>query len=214
VSELAFTVLDIKPEPYAAAPNLTVRLRITEATGERIHAIALRCQVRIEAQRRSYEPAEKTDLADLFGAASRWGETLKPLLWTQTSVMVPGFTEAVDVDLPLPCTYDFEVAAAKYLQALGDGEVPLSLQFSGTVFTRGESGFGVEQIPWHLEAGYRMPIRVWRELMDAHFPNSGWIRVDRETLRRLGTYRTERGLIGWDRVFDELLPTDALEASR
>jgi len=214
VSELAFTVLDVKPEPYAAAPNLAVRLRITEAGGERIHAIALRCQVRIEPQRRAYEPAEKTDLADLFGVASRWGETLKPLLWTQTSVMVPGFTDAVDVDLPLPCTYDFEVAAAKYLQALGDGEVPLSLQFSGTVFTRGESGFGVEQIPWHLEAGYRMPIRVWRELMDAHFPNSGWIRLDRDTLRRLGTYRTERGLIGWDRVFAELLPAEELEGSR
>ncbi|MEZ0112129.1 hypothetical protein ABH920_006148 [Catenulispora sp. EB89] len=214
MSELAFTVLDVKPEPHAAAPNLTVRLRITEAGGERIHAIALRCQVRIEPQRRAYEPAEKTDLADLFGVASRWGETLKPLLWTQTSVMVPGFTDAVDVDLPLPCTYDFEVAAAKYLQALGDGEVPLSFQFSGTVFTRGESGFGVEQIPWHLEAGYRMPIRVWRELMDAHFPNSGWIRLDRDTLRRLGTYRTERGLISWDRVFAELLPAEELEGSR
>lgn len=214
MSELAFTVLDISPEPYAAAPNLALRLRISEATGERVHAIALRCQVRIEPQRRAYEKAEKADLAGLFGAASRWGQTLKPLLWTQTTAMVPGFTGAVDVDLPLPCTYDFEVAAARYLQALVDGEVPLSLLFSGTVFTRGESGFGVEQIPWHLEAGYRLPVRVWHELMDAHFPNSGWIRLDRETLRRLGKYRTERALIGWDRVFDELLPAEELETSR
>ncbi|MEY9928766.1 hypothetical protein ABH926_003405 [Catenulispora sp. GP43] len=214
MSELAFTVLDISPEPYAAAPNLAARLRITEATGERVHAIALRCQVQIEPRRRSYNGEEKTDLADLFGAPARWGETLRPVVWTQASTMVPGFTGSVDVDLPLPCTYDFEVAAAKYLQALAGDDVPLTLLFSGTVFTRGLAGFGVEQIPWHLEASYRMPIRVWRELMDAHFPNTGWIRLDRETLRRLGRYRSERALTDWGQVFDALLPAEELEASR
>jgi hypothetical protein len=214
VSELSFTVLDISPEPYAAAPNLAARLRITEATGERIHAIALRCQVQIEPRRRAYTGEEKIDLADLFGAPARWGETLRPVVWTQTSTMVQGFTGSVDVDLPLPCTYDFEVAAAKYLQALAGDDVPLTLLFSGTVFTRGLNGFGVEQIPWHLEASHRMPIRVWRELMDAHFPNTGWIRVDRETLRRLGRYRSERALTDWGQVFDALLPADELETSR
>lgn len=214
MSDLAFTVLDVSPEPYAAAPNLFARLRITEATGERVHAIALRCQVQIEPRRRAYTGEEKTDLADLFGAPSRWGETLRSVLWTQSSTMVPGFTGSVDVDLPLPCTYDFDVAAAKYLQALDGGDVPLSLLFSGTVFTRGVSGFGVEQIPWHLEASHRMPVRVWRELMDAHFPNTGWIRLDRETLRRLARFRSDRALTDWNQVFDELLPAEELEASR
>lgn len=214
MSDLAFTVLDVSPEPYAAAPNLLARLRITEGTGERVHAIALRCQVRIEPRRRAYTGEEKTDLADLFGVPSRWGETLRPVLWTQTSTMVPGFTDAVDVDLPLPCTYDFDVAAAKYLHALAGGDVPLNLLFSGTVFTRGASGFSVEQIPWHLEASHRMAVSVWRDLMDAHFPNTGWIRVDRETLRRLGRFRSERALTDWGQVFDALLPVEELEASR
>jgi hypothetical protein len=214
VTDLAFSVLDISPEPYAAAPNLFARLRITDAGGEPIHAIALRCQVHIEPRRRAYTGEEKTDLADLFGAPARWGETLRPVLWTQTSTMVPGFIGSVDVDLPLPCTYDFDVAAAKYLRALAGDDVPLNLLFSGTVFTRGETGFAVEQIPWHLEASYRMPIRVWRELMDAHFPNSGWIRLDRETLRRLGRFRSERALTDWSQVFDVLLPAEELEASR
>src|SRR6185312_5865193 len=75
VSDLAFTVLDIGPEPYAAAPNLLARLRITESTGEPVHTIALRCQVQIDPRRRAYSGQEKTDLADLFGAPSRWGET-------------------------------------------------------------------------------------------------------------------------------------------
>jgi hypothetical protein len=214
VSDLAFTVLDIGPEPYAAAPNLLARLRITESTGEPVHTIALRCQVQIDPRRRAYSGQEKTDLADLFGAPSRWGETLRPVQWMQTSTMVPGFTGAVEVNLPLPCTYDFDVAAAKYLQTLDGDDVPLTLLFNGTVFTRGVSGFGVEQIPWHLEASYRMPVRVWRELMDAHFPNTGWIRLDRETLRRLGRFRSARALTDWGQVFDALLPAEELEAMR
>lgn len=214
MSDLAFTVLDIGPEPYAAAPNLLARLRITESTGEPVHTIALRCQVQIDPRRRAYSGQEKTDLADLFGAPSRWGETLRPVQWMQTSTMVPGFTGAVEVNLPLPCTYDFDVAAAKYLQTLDGDDVPLTLLFNGTVFTRGVSGFGVEQIPWHLEASYRMPVRVWRELMDAHFPNTGWIRLDRETLRRLGRFRSARALTDWGQVFDALLPAEELEAMR
>lgn len=214
MSDLAFTVLDISPEPYAAAPNLLARLRITESTGEPVHAIALRCQVQIDPRRRAYGGQEKIDLADLFGAPSRWGETLRPVQWMQTSTMVPGFTGEVEVNLPLPCTYDFDVAAAKYLQTLDGDDIPLTLLFNGTVFTRGVSGFGVEQIPWHLEASYRMPVRVWRELMDAHFPNTGWIRLDRETLRRLGRFRSERALTDWGQVFDALLPAEELEASR
>jgi len=214
VSDLAFTVLDIGPEPYAAAPNLLARLRITESTGQPVHTIALRCQVQIDPRRRAYSGQEKTDLADLFGAPSRWGETLRPVQWMQTSTMVPGFTGAVEANLPLPCTYDFDVAAAKYLQTLDGDDVPLTLLFNGTVFTRGVSGFGVEQIPWHLEASYRMPVRVWRELMDAHFPNTGWIRLDRETLRRLGRFRSARALTDWGQVFDALLPAEELEAMR
>ena len=214
MSDLAFTVLDIGPEPYAAAPNLLARLRITESTSEPVHTIALRCQVQIDPRRRAYSGQEKTDLADLFGAPSRWGETLRPVQWMQTSTMVPGFTGAVEVNLPLPCTYDFDVAAAKYLQTLDGDDVPLTLLFNGTVFTRGVSGFGVEQIPWHLEASYRMPVRVWRELMDAHFPNTGWIRLDRETLRRLGRFRSARALTDWGQVFDALLPAEELEAMR
>jgi hypothetical protein len=205
VTKIDISVLDIRPEPYAAAPALAAKLQVTERSGEPVHAIALRCQVRIEPRRRAYTDAEKADLGDLFGPAARWGQTVRPLLWAQASTMVPGFSGAAEVDLPLPCTYDFDVAASKYLHALGDGEVPLSLLFSGTVFTRGETGFSVEQIPWNLEAEHRMPVAVWRELMDAFFPNSGWIRLDRESLERLARFRTERGLIGWDQVVSALL---------
>ena len=56
------------------------------------------------------------------------------MLWTHTAAVVSPFTDSIVVDLPVPCTFDFSVAATKYFYALEDGEAPLSLLFSGTVF--------------------------------------------------------------------------------
>ncbi|MDQ0213141.1 DUF6084 family protein [Arthrobacter bambusae] len=206
---LAFTVLHLQPEPYAAAPQLTARLRVTESTGAEVHAIALRCQVRILPQRRGYTPEEEPGLLDLFGERGRWPTTLKSFLWLQSSALVQGFTGAADVDLALPCTFDFDVAASKYLHALRDGEIPLEFLFSGTVFTKGLTGFGVEQVPWDLEASYRLPVAAWRQLMDMYFPNTGWIRLDRDVLAALSHYKSARGLTSWDATVEALLSGNA-----
>lgn len=209
MTELAFAVVDIQPEPYAAAPQLTARLRLTESTGATIHALALRCQVRILPQRRGYADEEERGLLDLFGERGRWPTTLKSFLWLQCSTMVQGFTDSTEADLPLPCTFDFDVAASKYLHALRDGEIPLELLFSGTVFTKGPAGFGVEQVPWHLEASYRLPVPVWHRLMDQYFPNAGWIRLDREALSALSQYKAARGLTSWEATVESLLSAAA-----
>lgn len=205
MTELQFTVRDITPEPYAASPLLSIRLGIEETTGEVVHAVALRVQIRIEPQRRPYSEDEEDGLLDLFGARARWSETLRPFLWTHCVSLVQGFTTSTEVDLPVPCTYDFDVAASKYLHALADGEVPLVLLFSGTVFTRGETGFTVQQVPWHSEASYRMPVGVWRQVMDQHFPNSAWIRLGREQFDALQQYKTRHAMLGWDDTVEQLL---------
>ena len=140
--DLGFSVLGARAEPYAAVPTLMLRLRITEGTGERIHTIALRCQIQIEPRQRHYTAAEQERLFELFGEAPRWGETLKTILWTHVSAMVPGFEGSREIDLPVACTYDFELTAAKYFHALDEGEIPLLLLFSGTAFTRGTGGTG------------------------------------------------------------------------
>jgi Family of unknown function (DUF6084) len=182
VLELSFDVLEARAEPYAAVPTLAFRLRVGAAPDVAIHAIGLRCQIRIEPQRRRYSPAEESRLLELFGETPQWGESLRPFLWTNVSATITGFTGVTEADLPVPCTYDFEVAAAKYLHGLGDGEIPLNLLFSGTVFSRGGAGFTAEPVPWHAEAGYRLPVVVWRDRMDHYFPNSGWLRLHRDTL--------------------------------
>ncbi len=209
MTALEFEVLDIQPEPYAAAPQLTAKLRVTESTGASVHAIALRCQVRILPQRRGYTTEEESGLLDLFGARGRWPNTLKTFLWLQCSTMVQGFRGEAELHLPMPCTFDFDVSAAKYLQSLREGLVPLELLFSGTVFTKGQAGFGVEQVPWDLEATYRLPVDVWRRLMDQYFPNTGWLRLDRDVLAALSHYKAARGLTTWDATVESLLANTA-----
>jgi len=205
VSNYEFSVVDVFAEPYAAAPQLTARLRIQESTGQTIHAIALRCQVRIEPQRRRYEEADESGLRALFGERDRWAETLKPFLWMQSSAMVQGFTEITEVDLPLPCTYDFEVAGSRYLHAVTDGIVPLALLFSGTVFTKGANGFGVEQVPWDCEASYLLPVAVWQQMIESYYPHTGWIRLDHDVLTSLADFRSSQGLTTWEETLQTLL---------
>jgi hypothetical protein len=202
---LGFQVLGVRAEPYAAVPTLMFRLRITEETGERIHTIALRCQIQIEPRQRHYEGVEKERLFELFGEAPRWGETLQTLLWTHATLMVQGFTASCEVDLPVACTYDFEISAAKYFHALDDGEIPLLMLFSGTAFTRGQTGFSVEPVPWEKEAHFRLPVRVWRELMDHYFPGGAWIRLRRESFDALHQFRGRRALATWDDAVEALL---------
>ncbi|MGW2916587.1 DUF6084 family protein [Streptomyces angustmyceticus] len=204
MTELSFTCTGVRADRYAAAPTLLFRLRLTAAEGDRVHAVALRCQLRIEPGRRGYRTDEAEALADLFGERSRWGSTLQPLQFAQVSLVVPGFTGETEVDLPVPCSYDLDVAAGRYFHALRDGEVPLLLLFSGTVFA-GTGGFRVEPVPWNKEASVRMPVSVWQEMTETHFPGCGWLRLPRETLDALLAYRSRHALPSWQATVASLL---------
>jgi hypothetical protein len=205
VSALAFSIAGARPDVHAAVPALNFRLRIREASGAPIQSMLLRCQVQIEPRRRRHAAFEQERLTDLFGEPARWAATLRTLLWAQTTLLVPAFEGNTEVDLPMPCTYDFEVTAAKYLQSLEGGEVPLLFLFSGTVFAKAENGFRVEQVPWDREATYRLPVSVWREAMEAHFPGCGWIRLRHESLDALQRYRARHALGTWEETIDALL---------
>src|SRR6201994_2029601 len=205
MAELTFGCTGARAVRYAATPTLSFALHITESTGVRVHAIALRCQIRIEPHRRRYSADEARRLNDLFGDTSRWAETVKPIQLATVSTMVPGFTSLTEVELPVPCTYDLEVASARYLQGLDDGTVPLLLLFSGTVFIANGESFSVELIPWSCEASYRMPVAVWQDVVNEHFPGSAWLRCGRETLDALSAFKAEHALPTWDATLSALL---------
>lgn len=206
--DLNFSITGARAEKHSAVPVLTFRLRIQDGVGVPVHAILLRVQIRIQPKRRAYTAAEQERLADLFGTPDRWRETLQPVLWTHASLLAPAFAGEVEIDLPVSCTYDLEVASAKYLDALDDGEIGLTFLFSGTVFSKSENGFRVEQIPWEKEAAFRLPVRTWRELMESHFPGSGWIRLRRESLDALRRIKAREALYTWDDVIASLVSSE------
>ena len=205
MAELSFDCTGIRAQPYSAAPTLEIALRISETTGAKIDLIALRCQIRIEPMRRRYSEDEAERLHDLFGDASRWADTLKPLQVTTLTAMVPGFTGTADAILPMPCGYDLDVAFAKYFHALDDGEIPLLMLFSGTMFAVDGGRLQVQPVPWSKECSYRLPVKVWREAIDQHFPGDTWIRVRRETLDALQRFKSANALTTWEAVVAELL---------
>lgn len=205
MADLELACVGAEPDRYAAAPTVNLRLRVTETTGTPVYAVALRVQIRIEPLRRRYGDAEAAGLVDLFGERRRWAETLKPLQLAFATQMVPGFTGTTEVVLPVPCSYDFDVAAHKYLYALREGSVPLLLLFTGTVFTGGPVGVSVEPVPWHKEAAFALPVAVWREAMDLHFPGSAWLRLGRQTFDALYAYRAAHALTTWDEAVERLL---------
>jgi Family of unknown function (DUF6084) len=200
---LRFACTAARPEPYAAGPSVELDLRIS--ADRPVHTVALRTQIRIEPRRRRYTGSEQARLTDLFGEPARWGETLNPLQLATVASLVPGFTGSTTVQLAVPLTYDLDVAAAKYLHGLDDGEAPLLLLFSGTVFSGSSGAVQVAMVPWHEEATFRLPVAVWRAAMDAHFPDAGWVRLRRETLEALRAYRSERVLPTWDDTVERLL---------
>jgi hypothetical protein len=179
-----------------------------------IHSVALRCQIRIEPAKRSYDEVEKAGLLDLFGEPHRWGQTLKSILWTHTSLVVPPFTGSTLTQLPVPCTYDFNLAVSKYFYSLEDGEVPICLLFSGTVFYSEEDGLlQVVQIPWDKEAGFRLPVRVWRDMMNHYYPNSAWLCLRKDVFDRLFRYKSQLGLPTWEEALESLLPPTGQQGS-
>jgi hypothetical protein len=212
VAELAFDCVGAHAERYAVSPSMSLTLRIAETTGVKVDAIALRCQIRIEPTRRRYSDAEAERLNDLFGDTQRWADTLKPLQFTTVSMMVPGFTGSTELDLPVMLSYDLEIGSTRYFAGLEDGEVPLLLLFSGTVFSVADGRLQVQQVPWSKEASYRLPVGIWREAIEAHFPNSAWIRMSLQTLDALQRFKAHQALPTWDATITALLKQAGDEA--
>lgn len=205
VPRLSFAVDGVEALRHAAAPTLrfTVRVDAEEAS---VRSILLEAQVQISARRRPYAAEEQERLLELFGEAARWGTTLRTLPWLRATLVVPAFEQSVRVHLDVPCSYDLEVSASRYFAALRDGDVPLELLFSGTLFYAGAGGLlQAARIGLDRQAEFDMPVAVWREAMDRHFPGAAWLRVQRETFDRLALYRARRALPTWDDAIAALL---------
>jgi hypothetical protein len=209
--DLDFEVLKAQAVAHSASPQIALTLRIWQkrigdAPLQEIHSVMLRCQIRLEPGRRRYSTAEQEKLVELYGEPRRWGQTVRATLWANIAVVATRFVEETTIDLPVPCTYDFNIATTKYFYALEEGEVPLCLLFSGTIFYAGEDGaLQVGQISWEKETSYRMDVAVWKRMMELYYPNCAWLNLRRDVFDRLCQFKVRRGLTTWEQALEALL---------
>ena len=207
--DLDFAVTGVEPAAHGLSPLLHFKLRITASPPEAvIESLILQAQIQIQSPRRSYSAPEKGKLIELFGTPDRWGQALRSMLWTHAHTTTGRFSGEIEATLPVPCTYDFNIAASKYFHALEEGEVPLLFLFSGTLFYAASGGgLAAQQISWEKECEWRMPIGVWHGLMEHHYPNSAWIYMRRDVFQRLYDFKCSEGLATWEQTLERLLPS-------
>jgi Family of unknown function (DUF6084) len=197
VIELGFSVLGASRVEYTAVPTLRFDLRLTSEVP--VRSVLLDVQVQIAARRRGYGADAHDRLFELFGPVADWGTTLRTLLWTRSTLVVPPFTEESIVALDVPCSYDLEVTASRYLDALPDGVVPLEFLFSGSVFYSGDDGaLQTTRLSWNSEAAFDLPVGVWKETMERYFRGTAWVRLSKDSFDRLSAYKSRNALASWD----------------
>ena len=190
--DLSFTIDGMEAVLDSAAPKLNTRVRIRNAcAGERVNSIALRCQTNIEPARRTYNAKEKALLQNVFGSLDQWHSTVRPLVWTSTQIAVPGFTGSSIVDMPIACSFDLNIRAANYLDAVCEGEIPLSFLFSGTVFYEAnDAPVQIVQIPWDREATFRLPVGMYKEVIASPDQISDWAALNQLVRERVERCRS------------------------
>ena len=204
--DLTFHISGVRAAESGMTPLLIFELQIENLPEEEaIQSILLQTQIRIEPTRRRYDAVSRERLSELFGAPEDWGRTLRDLLWTSVSTTVTGFSGSTSAELAVPCTFDLNVASAKYFYNLDDGDIPLIFLFTGTVFYSSGGRLLVQRVSWESECRHRLPVDQWRELMDAHYPNAAWIYLDRDVFDRLRDFKRSKGLTSWDEALSRLL---------
>jgi hypothetical protein len=204
--QLEFEVLGAHRVRYAAAPMLALDVQVTEPTGREVYMVGASIQLMIEPARRAYDEATRERLVELFGPPERWAVTTRSLVWSQLDVVVPAFTGSTIITVPIACHYDLELAAAKYLHSLPDGEAPLALHFNGMVYyPRDDGGLQIVLIPWATSIDFRMPVSVWHETIEHYYPGTGWVALRSHTLAALQRTKADRGLPTLDACIAELL---------
>jgi hypothetical protein len=199
---LAFSVDGAARVEHAAVPTLRFALRISSETP--VRSVLLDVQVQIAARRRGYDEAAHDRLFELFGPVGDWGTTLRTLLWTRTTLVVPAFETETVVGLDVPCSYDLEVAASRYLDALTDGVVPLEFLFSGSVFYAVDGALQTTRLSWDSEAAFDLPVSVWKETMERYFRGTAWVRLSKDSFDRLSAYKSRHALATWDEALEAL----------
>ena len=96
-------------------------------------------------------------------------------------------------------------------EGLTDGEIPLLVMFSGTVFYAGpDDVLQVMPISWEQETRFKLPVKVWRDMMNSYYPNCVWLSLHRDVFERLYQYKMQHGIPTWEQALEKVLPVEEM----
>jgi len=204
--DLRLTIEGVSADLNSIAPELRFSLRIEDGEPVKIQTILMYCQIHLDVPQRGYSAYEQRQLIELFGTRDQWGRTLRRMLWTNTNVIILGFTSSTTVDIRIPCSFDFNIASTKYFSALESGEVPLTFYFNGTIFYFDEKGaLKATTIPWDTEARFQMPVQVWRDAMEQHYRNFAWLCLRKDVFEKLRQYKMSHGFATFEDAVEDAI---------
>lgn len=200
------------------APEVEFEAEITDRSGRDVHLAALTVTIEIEPARRSYDERARELLGQLFGEGGAWSASTRNVRVARVAALAGPFSGEGRLTITVPMGFDLEVAAGSYLYSLDGGEAPLRFHFNGTIYYRGDDGLlQLIQLPWDRSSRFRMPVDVWRRAIEAHYPDTGWIALDEETIERLRRHRAAVGAHSFAEVIAGLLdaaaPEDTVETA-
>ncbi len=70
----------------------------------------------------------------------------------------------------------------------------------------------IEQISWEKEATFRLPVKIWSEMMEHYYPNSAWLNLQRDTFEKLRNYKVRHGLPTFEQALERLLKEESFAA--
>ncbi len=74
------------------------------------------------------------------------------------------------------------------------------------MFYQDDSGsLQVAPISWDKEAKFKLPVRTWRELIEAYYPNSAWLSLRKDVFDRLYQYKVRFGIPTWEQTLERVL---------
>lgn len=206
VPDLDFAVTGARAAADSAVPSLAFRLALARTGGGTVRSVSLTTDVRIDVAHRGYDRADRLVMARLFGQPEQWATSMRPLTWARVTMVVPAFGERTEIDLPVPCSRDMELAVTSYFHGVRDGEIPLDFLFSGTVFHDGPDGrLRTAQISWDKDTAFRLPSGLWQEVTGRYDGGTSWLPLSPGTYGELTAHRDRHALTGWDETVADLL---------
>ena len=140
-----------------------------------IYTIALRCQINVDPARRRYDADPASDCPSCSESPSGGARRPRASCGRASTCSSRASKARPTSTSRCPAATTSRSRPPDISRGLSDGAVPLSFHLSGSVFYKTSSGeLRITQVPWDIDVRYELPLAVWTDMMEHHYPEE-WL---------------------------------------